>query len=154
MDICGPALCPLGGKTRQRRERGDCYFPPFSLVFLRFSLGFLYNIFFVILLVEFSDSTTPMWRSPPPIMSPCLGVDPDCARPSRAVSFLPCGKEVPPQSSLACREERPQCDQAGVRVALVEDPLLPGDFGLCPDCLLYTSPSPRDQRGSRMPSSA
>ena len=25
---------------------------------------------------------------------------------------------------------------------------------LCHDCLLYTSPSPRDQRGSRMPSSA
>ena len=25
---------------------------------------------------------------------------------------------------------------------------------LCNDCLLYTSPSPRDQRGSRMPSSA
>ena len=25
---------------------------------------------------------------------------------------------------------------------------------LCLDCLLYTSPSPRDQRGSRMPSSA
>ena len=24
----------------------------------------------------------------------------------------------------------------------------------CKDCLLYTSPSPRDQRGSRMPSSA
>ena len=24
----------------------------------------------------------------------------------------------------------------------------------CRDCLLYTSPSPRDQRGSRMPSSA
>ena len=30
------------------------------------------------------------------------------------------------------------------------------DFGLNPGegCLLYTSPSPRDQRGSRMPSSA
>ena len=27
-----------------------------------------------------------------------------------------------------------------------------GLFGI--DCLLYTSPSPRDQRGSRMPSSA
>ena len=27
-------------------------------------------------------------------------------------------------------------------------------FGLCNACLLYTSPSPRDQRGSRMPSSA
>ena len=26
--------------------------------------------------------------------------------------------------------------------------------GLLPSCLLYTSPSPRDQRGSRMPSSA
>ena len=29
--------------------------------------------------------------------------------------------------------------------------LIPNDFY---DCLLYTSPSPRDQRGSRMPSSA
>ena len=29
------------------------------------------------------------------------------------------------------------------------------DFGVTiKDCLLYTSPSPRDQRGSRMPSSA
>ena len=28
------------------------------------------------------------------------------------------------------------------------------DKGDCKDCLLYTSPSPRDQRGSRMPSSA
>ena len=28
------------------------------------------------------------------------------------------------------------------------------DGGLDTDCLLYTSPSPRDQRGSRMPSSA
>ena len=27
-------------------------------------------------------------------------------------------------------------------------------FNQCIDCLLYTSPSPRDQRGSRMPSSA
>ena len=27
-------------------------------------------------------------------------------------------------------------------------------IGLYGDCLLYTSPSPRDQRGSRMPSSA
>ena len=28
------------------------------------------------------------------------------------------------------------------------------DQGLVTSCLLYTSPSPRDQRGSRMPSSA
>ena len=29
-----------------------------------------------------------------------------------------------------------------------------GAMGSCMTCLLYTSPSPRDQRGSRMPSSA
>ena len=29
-----------------------------------------------------------------------------------------------------------------------------GNYGMCGRCLLYTSPSPRDQRGSRMPSSA
>ena len=29
-----------------------------------------------------------------------------------------------------------------------------GDLGNNKNCLLYTSPSPRDQRGSRMPSSA
>ena len=34
-------------------------------------------------------------------------------------------------------------------VDLIKDPL-----GDPKDCLLYTSPSPRDQRGSRMPSSA
>ena len=43
---------------------------------------------------------------------------------------------------------------------LVERVLDPGPIGFGPmpaqasDCLLYTSPSPRDQRGSRMPSSA
>ena len=34
------------------------------------------------------------------------------------------------------------------------DDLLPEAFATVRDCLLYTSPSPRDQRGSRMPSSA
>ena len=33
-------------------------------------------------------------------------------------------------------------------------PNLPPDHGMFYSCLLYTSPSPRDQRGSRMPSSA
>ena len=37
----------------------------------------------------------------------------------------------------------------------VEDGTMFGDLmSLLKDCLLYTSPSPRDQRGSRMPSSA
>ena len=34
------------------------------------------------------------------------------------------------------------------------DPFVERLFGDYPPCLLYTSPSPRDQRGSRMPSSA
>ena len=38
----------------------------------------------------------------------------------------------------------------GVRAIEVLD----GGSGYDPTCLLYTSPSPRDQRGSRMPSSA
>ena len=34
------------------------------------------------------------------------------------------------------------------------EPTSIGKFGVGFNCLLYTSPSPRDQRGSRMPSSA
>ena len=34
------------------------------------------------------------------------------------------------------------------------DPELAGKYRFDEPCLLYTSPSPRDQRGSRMPSSA
>ena len=41
---------------------------------------------------------------------------------------------------------------AGARVIKVERP--EGDFARGYDCLLYTSPSPRDKRQSRMPSSA
>ena len=42
------------------------------------------------------------------------------------------------------------------RLVLVENPEhnFCGDFAMDNACLLYTSPSPRDQRGSRMPSSA
>ena len=36
-------------------------------------------------------------------------------------------------------------------IGLIGAPILAALFGIC---LLYTSPSPRDQRGSRMPSSA
>ena len=35
-----------------------------------------------------------------------------------------------------------------------DQPSSGGITGICDSCLLYTSPSPRDQRGSRMPSSA
>ena len=47
-------------------------------------------------------------------------------------------------------------DQFGQSVSLSGDgnTLAVGAFGEASNCLLYTSPSPRDQRGSRMPSSA
>ena len=45
-------------------------------------------------------------------------------------SFLYVARRCPPQSSLASREERSQCEKVGVRVTLAEDPLLPGEFGL------------------------
>ena len=35
-----------------------------------------------------------------------------------------------------------------------DDEATPDEYRWLGDCLLYTSPSPRDQRGSRMPSSA
>ena len=34
------------------------------------------------------------------------------------------------KTSLAYREERSQCEKVGAWVVLVEDPLLPGEFGL------------------------
>ena len=47
------------------------------------------------------------------------------------------------------------CDFAKLCAAhSVEYLLLQGENELISHCLLYTSPSPRDQRGSRMPSSA
>ena len=42
----------------------------------------------------------------------------------------------------------------GKEMAAQEMSKLTGGMGLPGICLLYTSPSPRDQRGSRMPSSA
>ena len=39
-------------------------------------------------------------------------------------------------------------------MAVINDEKLEGDDLLLTDCLLYTSPSPRDRQKSRMPSSA
>ena len=66
------------------------------------------------------------------------------SRPGRGTTLLP-----------ACDVPVPQFDQ---RLLRTEPPHLPEiaevDLGRHYTCLLYTSPSPRDQRGSRMPSSA
>ena len=45
-----------------------------------------------------------------------------------------------------------ELDQA--QQSLLDSELQQGEPGTHDTCLLYTSPSPRDQRGSRMPSSA
>ena len=51
-------------------------------------------------------------------------------------------------------EELEAVDWYNQRVDAVHDPDLKKILAHNRDCLLYTSPSPRDQRGSRMPSSA
>ena len=58
------------------------------------------------------------------------------------------GIELPEEPAARVMRDDPQC---------VREPLLALDLaesGISTICLLYTSPSPRDQRGSRMPSSA
>ena len=84
-------------------------------------------------------------------------IDVGCAHTDACVSFAggdgfwathqPCVNPSDERDSCACRDDERNC--------------VVGDFdnynAVCADgyyCLLYTSPSPRDQRGSRMPSSA
>ena len=56
------------------------------------------------------------------------------------------------------KDKDPRLDERSARFharVLKEDlATLPFVLNTCNSCLLYTSPSPRDQRGSRMPSSA
>ena len=73
-------------------------------------------------------------------------VAPAC-RPSRTAIFT--GKTPPRTGAWSNRSPDVIADQ-------IPERLLPGYFSQhgYDTCLLYTSPSPRDQRGSRMPSSA
>ena len=59
-------------------------------------------------------------------------------------------------SHLAMLEKlRAACRQEGISVATILDTKGPEiRIGTFADCLLYTSPSPRDRQKSRMPSSA
>ena len=54
------------------------------------------------------------------------------------------------QTAIA-HEVASTCIRPGIREMLAS---LPVPYGLCSNCLLYTSPSPRDLSTSRMPSSA
>ena len=70
--------------------------------------------------------------------------------------------EIEIQRPVALHEEKP--DLANKKLLIVDDnrtnrkilEAQSGEWAMQPvqTCLLYTSPSPRDQRGSRMPSSA
>jgi len=60
-------------------------------------------------------------------------------------------------SSEILKIEKDLCDQPGCKERAVHKFRLERIYSKCgtfSNCLLYTSPSPRDQRGSRMPSSA
>ena len=53
--------------------------------------------------------------------------------------------------SRVAGDQPPECDVLDVHAVLLVNYVRPHHVV---SCLLYTSPSPRDQRGSRMPSSA
>ena len=57
-------------------------------------------------------------------------------------------------SSGSRRATRFGYDNRDIFGGIINNSLIGYDAPHCSDCLLYTSPSPRDQRGSRMPSSA
>ena len=65
--------------------------------------------------------------------------------------------QVDQEATSLLREESPlgRFNGFGTFFAnLIRDFIIGFVLTSCTDCLLYTSPSPRDQRGSRMPSSA
>ena len=81
------------------------------------------------------------------------------ALPVRAVAvFGPCDQDDPlPSKAVVRQAQQKALTTDGTEVHSFESAVvlavLDGE-GLFRICLLYTSPSPRDQRGSRMPSSA
>ena len=85
-----------------------------------------------------------------------LGVDPRlAARPARPAGARGCSVRVNTfrRNDLLAGfvEHYERCEAAAEIVVVWSDPANAPPRWLC---LLYTSPSPRDQRGSRMPSSA
>ena len=58
------------------------------------------------------------------------------------------------QHRLALGDPLPKMNQPMMAQAFQPSILFEGEYSFIFICLLYTSPSPRDQRGSRMPSSA
>ena len=98
------------------------------------------------LLVEFDgDEPSAGWN----VVTVDVSIDDELASARDTASpitlrFLPAGDHVP----LA---RRPVPEVRGKRFRVVH---IPEGTARIEVCLLYTSPSPRDQRGSRMPSSA
>ena len=74
-------------------------------------------------------------------------------RSSAATPDKPASSAVNNAKPLAAPSVRKRAKDAGLDLAMIAGSG-PAGRVLHEDCLLYTSPSPRDQRGSRMPSSA
>ena len=101
-----------------------------------------------------SDTTGGTWVLRRPPTGHVLASAHDMAREHRIIAALAdTGVPVPPAIGL-CQDE--DINGADFYVMGFVDGQIVFDFadGQAYPCLLYTSPSPRDQRGSRMPSSA
>ena len=68
----------------------------------------------------------------------------DCSN----VETIPRERRLPVRWNTAHAQQEKQRFPVQLRIEVIDR------VGILKDCLLYTSPSPRDQRGSRMPSSA
>ena len=68
--------------------------------------------------------------------------------------FVPAGDDQVAERLAAMTEEEAEARAASLRAGLADYELEEDDAALLDACLLYTSPSPRDKRQSRMPSSA
>ena len=93
------------------------------------------------------------------VCSECEGeMDVSSAAPFDRVACPNCGEEVRVKVHFGNYLLQKRLAYGGMSVLFVaEDQTLGREVALKvlnEDCLLYTSPSPRDQRGSRMPSSA
>ena len=69
-------------------------------------------------------------------------------------SFLHPGAYAPYVASVTAAVQEAQNHQSSQQINQQPQTQPPRNFCVIRTCLLYTSPSPRDQRGSRMPSSA
>ena len=91
------------------------------------------------------------------IFGACLWVSVTYLVAPRDTKLTPANESTPPEADKMAGLQVP-CERDGAKVFVRSSDVLfvraDGHYTQVYTCLLYTSPSPRDQRGSRMPSSA